>query len=83
VTCIKTGARIYFENYRTLVVGDAFCIGNCFIFRWNASSIRYDQSPKDATHIVDFVENSSNWWHRDDLGVTVVPAHLVTAGDME
>lgn len=81
MTCTKTGARIYFLNYGMWVVGDAFFVGDCFIFRWNIHSKQYENAIDHATHIVEDIAMSDSWWHRDDLGVTVVPAYLVTALD--
>ena len=78
MTCVKTGARIYFRNYGMLVVGDVYLVHDTFIFRWNTNSIQYTDD-KDATHVVDTIQDSNSWWHRDDIGVTVVPGYLVTA----
>lgn len=77
MSCTKTGALIYFRNYGMLVRGDVYVIQGVYIFRWNTESIMYtdDQS---ATHVVDIVEDSESWWHRPDIGVTVVSAYLVT-----
>lgn len=77
MTCVKTGAMIYFRNYGMLVVGDAFQVGDTYIFRWNIHSIEYTSDSR-ATHVVETIMNSGVWWHRDDLGVTVVPNEYVS-----
>lgn len=79
MSCIKTGARIYFENYGMMVRGDVFSIGDCFIFRWNTQSKDWEADRRDSDYSVDDISNSEVWWHREDMGVTVVPAYLVTA----
>lgn len=80
MSCIKNGAKIYFENYGMLVVGDVYFLGDCFIFRWNPLSKQFlPACPEIVTHYIDTIINSESWWHRDDLGVTVVPAYLVSA----
>lgn len=83
MTCVKTGAKVYFENYGTLVVGDVFVIGSCHVIRWNVHSkqyISYDEGFAQATHLVMEICNSETWWHREDIGVTVVPSDLVMLG---
>lgn len=77
MTCVKTGARIYFDNYGMSVVGDVYLIDNTFIFRWNIDSIEYGDVPVRTTHRIDYIVDSSSWWHREYLGITVVPRHLV------
>lgn len=79
MTCIKTGARIFFENYGYGVVGDVFVVGDCYTFRWNNRSVDYNFKSDNATHIVRQIEDSSSWFHREDLGITVVPCYLVIA----
>ena len=77
MACIKTGARIYFENYGCLVPGDLYKVGSSMIIRWNNQGIQYNANSNDATHFVESVGNSELWWHREDLGVTVLPADWV------
>lgn len=79
MTCVKTGARIYFRNYGMLVAGDVYIVQDTYIFRWNPDSVQYVSNDENATHEVEYIENSESWWHRADLGVTVVPEYLVTA----
>lgn len=79
MSCVKTGARIYFENYGMTVVGDAFRIGDVYIFQWNTNSLKYTgTAPEFITHEVHQICSSETWYHRNDLGMTVVPTALVT-----
>lgn len=78
MTCIKTGAHVYFWNYGFMAAADVFEVMDTLVIRWNPGSISYYSGPTDnATHEVLEVINSDSWWHRDDLGVTVVPRYLV------
>lgn len=81
MSCIKTGARIYFANYGMMVVGDVFVVMDTFVFRWNVNSKDYEEPSERASHFVELIHDSESWWHRDDLGVTVVPSYLVTTRD--
>lgn len=82
MTCIKTGARIYFENYGMLVPGDIYAVGNCVIIRWSNVAPRFgDDELPNASHYVPFIVNSETWWHRNDLGVTVLPASMLETRD--
>lgn len=81
MSCIKTGAWVYFANYGMRVVCDVYKIGNCYIFRWNVNSAEWG-SPGTSDWEVSTIVNSSKWFHRDDLGITVVPTDFVCPGDM-
>ena len=73
MSCIKTGANVYFHNYGILVRGDVFKIGNTTLIRWNPQSIEYNTGDGPANLVVSNIEDSNLWWHREDIGVTVVP----------
>jgi len=77
MTCIKTGARVYFENYGIIAAADLYTVGDTIIIRWTPQS--YNQATrediKQATHSVFL--RGSDLWHREDLGVTVVPSHMI------
>lgn len=77
MSCVKTGARIYFNNYGMAVVGDVYRVSDSYIFRWNTNSCDFSAKPVDCNYFIDDIEYSDNWWHRDDLGVTVVPHFYV------
>lgn len=78
MSCIKNGAKIYFANYGMMVVGDVYLVGNNLIFRWNVGSKDWETPSENATHFVELIHNSELWWHREDIGVTVVPEDYVT-----
>lgn len=82
MNCIKIGALIYFVNYGEVVRGDIYAVGNCYVIRWNPQSVEYctqDEVPQPHWTVLQ-VGDSSAWWHRDDLGVTVVPKDFVLPG---
>jgi len=77
MTCIKTGARVHLENYDVIVAADLYSVGDVIIVRWTPQSY-HQATPEDlkhATHSVRLVGH--DLWHRDDLGVTVVPSHMI------
>jgi hypothetical protein len=78
MTCIKTGARVYFEDYGFIAPADIFKVGDCYIIRWNVEGKRFDAELSEATHQVDSFPYSDDWWHRDDMGVTVIPSWALT-----
>ncbi len=69
--CLKTGARVYLEQYGVLVAADIYAIegGNVRIVRYTTGSPTYT-TPNDEyiTHIADIADA----WHREDLGVIVM-----------
>lgn len=70
--CIKTGARVFFDNYGFKVPADIYEEANCYIIRWNGLSKDYCTSDDpEITHVVTLPVMGG--WHRDDLGVTVIP----------
>ena len=77
MTCVYTGARVFFENYGMIVSADLFIVSNCVIIRWMPESRVYVNSVNisEATHKVADLRNC---WHREDLGVTVVPANMIS-----
>lgn len=81
MTCIKTGARVYFENYSFMVSADLYQVGDAIIIRWMPRSQNYiaeeHMKMEGATHTVAYIINSDIWWHRDDIGVTVIPASML------
>lgn len=82
MTCIKTGANVWFSAYGFIARCDVYEMGNCFIFRWNTEGIEYctEQSVPTGTWCV-FAPFEFDSWHRQDLGVTVVPNFNVIQGE--
>lgn len=85
MSCIKTGARIYLDNYGYVARGDVYHVGDVYIFRWNPHSREYkildhhfESNPIAVDYRVHMIENSEHWWHREDLGMTIVPIRLAT-----
>jgi hypothetical protein len=78
MTCVKTGAKVYFENYGMVVPADVFQVGDTYVIRWNPGGRHYCKFEDSfADWNVIQITNSEVWWHRDDLGVTVVPREYV------
>jgi hypothetical protein len=78
MTCIKTGLNAYFRNYGTIVRADLYMIGDVLLIKWNVNSVEYTPSDKDADLVVEYIEDSEKWFHRPDLGITVVPQEYCT-----
>lgn len=80
MTCIKTGACVLFENYGYVVAADIYEIHGVYVIRWNTASRFFMDinDPKNrCTHAVTNIGSTDEWWHREDLGVTVVPKYLM------
>lgn len=70
MTCTYTGARVYFDEYGYLVPADLYKVDYCIIIRWNTNGKEYVDPGSEATHNVPTLRNG---WHREDIGVTVIP----------
>lgn len=79
MSCIHTGAIVYFENYGFRSPCDVYRVGDCYLFRWNDQG-RYYEQPREKDWKVGLIIGSDQWWHRNDLGITVVPCAFVTPG---
>ncbi len=79
MTCVKTGSLTYFENYGMAVRGDTYQIGDCYIIRWVQGSQHFvpEEEISGITHMVVEVQDPNVIWHRDDLGISVVPREYV------
>lgn len=78
MTCIKTGASVYFYNYAAAVRADVYKVGDCYVVRWNTQSVEY-RNCQPGDWEVTFWEGNTVW-HRDDLGVSVVPSTYMVEG---
>lgn len=77
MTCIKTGAIVYFMNYDVVAPADIYQVGNARVVRIPMSLDEYrvmslDLKPTHAIRSTGIME----FW-RPDLGVFVVPEDLV------
>lgn len=78
MTCIKTGAHVWFANYGYTVVGDLYAVGDCIVLRWNTNSIIYSSAIEAyASHYIEYIFSDHLWFHRDDLGITVVSRECI------
>jgi len=78
MTCIKTGASVYFENYGCAYAADVYQVGVCRVVRFNSASARY-RAPLETDWVVLNWFDDSTVWMRADIGVAVVPANLLSA----
>lgn len=76
MTCIKTGARVYFRDYGFVAPADIYIVGDCYIIRWNTEGKEYVTSSSDPSWWMVTLLPGEHW-HRDDLGVTVVSIRWV------
>lgn len=76
MTCIKTGARVYFANYDMVISADLFAVENTIVVRTNPhATCQTPHFERDqATHVVVSNAGGGNEFWRDDIGVFVVPA---------
>lgn len=79
MTCVFTGARVYFCNYGMIVPADLYQVGETIVIRWNKEGKIFcdPTSEYEITHTVDPMYDSVAW-HREDIGVTVVNRSLLT-----
>ena len=78
MSCVKTGAIIYFENYGMTVRGDIHLVGDTNVIRWNTKSCEYDTSADKADVVVRLVNNSEKWYHDKAQGMTIVPTDYLS-----
>lgn len=53
-TPIKTGAHVFFEEYKTFAVGDMFQINNLYLFRINGQVTEHHAPLRDELHFQIF-----------------------------
>lgn len=80
MTCIKTGAQVYYENYGSAVAADVYVVGDCYVVRFNPASEQFRAAQETDWRISIWFDAAV--WHRNDLGVTVVPReYLIIPGE--
>ena len=79
MTCIKTGAQVYFENYGFAVPADIYEVGDCYVVRWSKEGKEFRESDVENDWVVMYWVGDAVW-HREDLGVSVVPKYLMMEG---
>lgn len=74
--CIKTGARVLFEEYGFVFAADLYRVGNCIVIRTTRHRA-YDQPTLlRATHVVTLGESS---FGKEASGVFVVTEDQISA----
>lgn len=78
MTCIKTGAQVYFANYGVVVAADIFSVAGAVVVRTNGNIDGLGRSPDETyfTHTIYSEPLNKEFW-RPDLGVFVVPEHCL------
>lgn len=72
MACVKTGATVYFADYGFVSPADLYSVGDTCVIRWNEMGKHFlSLEESHASHIV--VLPITEQFHRDDLGITVVP----------
>lgn len=70
MTCIKTGARVYFYGYGTVCPADIYQVADAIIIRTNCSAeMGFSTEVFKPTHRVNL---HPGCFSRDDLGIYVV-----------
>ena len=77
MSCLYTGAVVLFNEYGAAAPADLYGVGDIIVIRWSQHGLVYNADPANCTHAVDV----SRGWHREDIGVTVVPRGDFTFGD--
>ena len=82
MTCIKTGAVVYFREYGFVSRADLYEVNGSTIVRWNVEGKHFcNEVDSNCTYVLSIptaVQLIGDIWHRDDLGVTVVPNYCMT-----
>lgn len=73
MSCIYTGARVYFREYNATVPADLFQCGNQVLIQWEPEGLQYGYSD-DVTHVVDI----RHGYHHEKRGVSVTHETNVT-----
>lgn len=74
MTCVKTGARVYFADYGILVAADLHQVAGATLIRFNPNSKRYvDQRDSQITHEVSI--SMESFFSQD--GNAVVPNSFI------
>lgn len=77
MSCIYTGARVYFTNYGMMAPADLYRCRGAIIIRWNKVGVEYGQLTDQATHVLEYYAGEDSVWHREDLGVTVCDGSMI------
>lgn len=80
MTCIKTGAKVYLEEYGQTVPADIHAVGDCVVVRMNMSLFDGPDSNfsrNGATHTVIIGPGGESYWNKRE-GTLVVPRDNLT-----
>ena len=87
MTCIKTGAVVYFRDYGFVSPSDLYEVNGATIVRWNVEGQHFcNEVNSNCTYVLSIphaVQMIDEFWHRDDLGVTVIPNYCIARCEEE
>lgn len=75
VTCIKTGAFVFFEEMGFASSADLFQCGDQVLIQWNTNGVYYDNLPRTISHRVRIGQG----YHHEARGITVVSQDNIRA----
>lgn len=80
MTCIKTGARVYLQEYNQTLPADIHAVGGCAVIRMNMALFDSGDShwgSEGATHSVTIGPGENSYWNKRE-GTLVVPRAYLT-----
>lgn len=80
MACIKTGARVYLEEYGQTLPADLHTVGDCVVIRMNMGMFDTEDSnfsKVGATHSVVIGSSENSYWNKRE-GTLVVPINNLT-----
>lgn len=79
MTCIKTGARVYFADYNVTLSADIYAVEGVVVVRtcsWRDEA--FPRGDEGATHNLYAPPGGVDQFWRPDIGVFVVPQRCIT-----
>jgi hypothetical protein len=76
MSCIKTGAYVWLQDYGMYAVGDMFQVGNAILFRANPDSYTHNAPEREVTHAMS-VNGPGESFVRKNEGNFLVEASAV------
>lgn len=80
MSCIKTGARVYLQEYNQTLPADIHVVAGCAVIRFNMGAFDSEHSQwssEGATHTVTIGTGENNYWNKRE-GTLVVPRSYLT-----
>lgn len=73
--CIKTGAKVFFQDYNVVLPADIFRVGGYSVLHFNMNLFhhREEENTLKATHSVSLPFHQGNYYWRKEDGILMVP----------